>query len=100
MHSYISYNKLASLYICFAMLHTTLHNETDIIHRRYQNQSIKDDLNTQNTTEETAAYPAEHDQLYFNTNGSESKIFDVIIPSPNGKILQWHKTANYVVSST
>ena len=99
MHSYISYNKLASLYICFCNASHNAHNETKIIHHNYHNQRAEDNLRIRNFTEETRAHSDEMLKIRFDTSEGESKIFDMIMPYPSEDILLWHKTANYVVST-
>ncbi|KAF0296866.1 Blastula protease 10 [Amphibalanus amphitrite] len=95
MHSYIIYNKLASLYVCFAMLHTTLHNETEIINAMLQN--IEQQPIGWNFTEENSfRNEINNFQIYRNNEEKEVKIFDMILPQRDEEVLLWQKAENHV----
>ncbi|XP_043212465.1 uncharacterized protein LOC122376640 [Amphibalanus amphitrite] len=94
MHSYIIYNKLASLYVCFAMLHITLHNETEIINAMLQNIEQPNGWNF--TKGNSFRDEVNNFQIYRNNEEKEVKIFDMILPQRDEEILLWQKAGNYV----
>ena len=82
------------------MLHTTLHNEAEIIHRRYHKSYFKEEIRIRNSSKGNKINSEQYyDQNEIETSQTGRKASDIITPNLSDDLTLWPKAGNFVVST-